>query len=185
MLAAGASTRLGFPKQLIVHEQQPLVRRITLAALDAGASQVVVVLGANAQAIAPTVSGLTSVTVVMNSDWQNGLASSLKVGLSALFAVESWDAVLVTLADQPLIDGAALRGLVASFDDDHRLVASAYDGTIGVPAVFGREHLDDLMCLTGDHGAGSWLRARQGEVTRVPLHVAAIDIDEPSDVARF
>jgi molybdenum cofactor cytidylyltransferase len=146
---------------------------------------VVVVLGANAATIAPALSGLASLTIAVNPDWEKGLASSLAVGLAAFFADDSCDAVLVTLADQPLVDGAALRRLVTAFDDEHRIVAAAYDDTIGVPAVFGREHLDDLMRLTGDRGAGSWLRARQSEVTRVPLYSAAFDIDRPSDVARL
>ena len=145
----------------------------------------VVVLGANATAITPALIGLTSVAIVVNPDWESGLASSLAVGLSAFLADDSCDAVLVTLADQPLVDGAALRRLIAAIDDEHRIVASAYDDTIGVPAVFGREHLDDLTRLTGDRGAGSWLRARQNEVTRVPLYSAAFDIDRPSDVARL
>ena len=144
-----------------------------------------VVLGANAATIAPALVGLTSVAIVINPDWEEGLASSLAVGLSAFLADDSCDAVLVTLADQPLVDGAALRRLITAFDDEHRIVASAYDDTIGVPAVFGREHFDDLMRLTGDRGAGSWLRARQNEVTRVPLYSAAIDIDRPSDVAQL
>jgi len=144
-----------------------------------------VVLGANAAMIAPAVSGLASVTVVINPDWKKGLASSLAVGLCAFSADDSWDAVLVTLADQPLVDGAALRRLITAFDDEHRIVASAYDDTIGVPAVFGREHLDALMRLTGDRGARSWLRSRQNEVSRVPLCSAARDIDTPSDVARL
>jgi molybdenum cofactor cytidylyltransferase len=146
---------------------------------------VVVVLGANAGTIAPALAGLTSVAIVINPDWERGLASSLAVGLSAFLADDSCEAVLVTLADQPLVDGAALRRLIAPFDDEHRIVASAYDDTIGVPALFGREHLDDLMRLTGDRGAGSWLRARQDEVTRVPLYSAAFDIDRPTDVARL
>jgi molybdenum cofactor cytidylyltransferase len=145
----------------------------------------VVVLGANAATIAPALVGLTSVTTVVNPDWERGLASSLAVGLSAFLADDSCEAVLVTLADQPLVDGASLRRLIVPFDDEHRIVASAYDDTIGVPALFGREHLDDLMRLTGDRGAGSWLRARQNEVTRVPLYSAAFDIDRPSDVARL
>ena len=161
------------------------MRRTAVATLEAGASRVVVVLGANAATIAPALVGLTSVAIVVNPHWESGLASSLVAGLSALFADDSCDAVLVTLADQPLVDGAALRRLVAAFDDGHRIVASAYDDTIGVPAVFGREHLNDLMRLTGDRGAGSWLRARQSEVTRVPLYSAAFDIDRPSDVARL
>lgn len=177
--------RLGFPKQLIIHEKQPLVRRTAVAALDAGATRVVVVLGANASIIAPALSGLASVTIAVNPDWEKGLASSLVVGLAAFLADDLCDAVLVTLADQPFVDKTAIRQLITAFDDDHRIVAAAYDDTIGVPTVFGREHLDDLMRLTGDRGAGSWLRARQNEVTRVPLYSAAIDIDRPSDVGQL
>ena len=161
------------------------MRRAAVAALDAGAIRVVVVLGARAGLIAPALAGLESVTLVVNPDWEEGLASSLVAGLSAFVADDACDGVLVTLADQLLVDAAALRGLVTAFDDERRIVASAYDGTIGVPAVFGREHFDDLMRLAGDHGAGSWLRARQSEVTCVPLYSAALDIDRPSDVARL
>lgn len=161
------------------------MRRTAVAALDAGASRVVVVLGANAATIAPALVGLAAVAIVVNPNWESGLASSLAVGLSAFLADDLCEAVLVTLADQPLVDGAALRRLIAPFDDEHRIVASAYDETIGVPAVFGREHFNDLMRLKGDRGAGSWLRARQNEVTHVPLYSAAFDIDRASDVARL
>jgi molybdenum cofactor cytidylyltransferase len=162
---------MGSPKQLIVHEGEPLVRRVAVAAVDAGASPVVVVLGANAAMIAPALSGIASVRTVVNPEWSKGLASC--------------DGVLVTLADQPLVDAAALRRLLAAFDDKRRIVASAYNNTVGVPAVFAREHVDDLLRLTGDAGAGSWLRSRSNEVTRIPLDVAALDIDTPSDAARL
>ena len=174
---------MGFPKQLIMHEGEPLVRRIAAAAVEAGASPVVVVLGANAEMIAPVLTGLASVTTVVNREWSKGLASSLATGLSALFEDAACDGVLVTLADQPLVDAAALRRLVAAFDNERRIVASAYNHTMGVPAVFAREHVDALMRLTGDAGAGSWLRSRPNEVTLIPLDVAAFDIDTPSDTA--
>jgi molybdenum cofactor cytidylyltransferase len=174
---------LGFPKQLIVHEGEPLVGRIAAAAVEAGASPVVVVLGANAAMIAPALSGLASVTTVVNREWNTGLASSLVAGLSAVFEGAACDAVLITLADQPLVDAAALKRLIAAFDGERRIVASAYANTIGVPAVFAREHVADLMRLTGDAGAGAWLRSRPSEVTCVPLDVAALDIDTPSDAA--
>jgi molybdenum cofactor cytidylyltransferase len=185
VLAAGASTRLGFPKQLIVHEGEPLVRRAAMAAIEAGASPVVVVLGANASAIAPALSGLTPVTTVLNLEWSKGLASSLTAGLSAVLEDASCDGVLVTLADQPLVDAAALGRLIAMFNGERRIVASAYGDTIGVPALFGREHIDDLMRLTGDAGAGAWLRNRRTEATCVPLGAAALDIDTPADAARL
>jgi len=176
---------MGFPKQLIVHEGEALVRRIARAAVEAGGNPVVVVLGANAEMIAPVLSGLPSVTTVVNGKWNTGLSSSLTVGLTALFEIAPCDAVLVTLADQPLVDSAALKPLLAAFGGERRIVASAYDDTIGVPAIFGREHVGALMGLTGDAGAGAWLRSRAGEVTSVPLDAAAIDIDTPSDAAPF
>jgi molybdenum cofactor cytidylyltransferase len=162
-----------------------MVRRIAMAAVEAGASPVVVVLGANAEMIAPVLLGLASVTTVVNRQWSNGLASSLATGLSAVLEDTPCDAVLVTLADQPHVNAAALRRLIAAFDGERRIVASAYDNTMGVPAVFAREHVDALMRLTGDAGAGAWLRSRPSEVTCVPLDLAALDIDTLSDAAHL
>ena len=185
VLAAGASKRLGSPKQLMVHEGVPLVRRAAIAAVDAGANPVVVVLGANASIIEPALRGLASVTIVVNADWANGMASSLAAGLRALGDAVAYDAILVTLADQPFVDAGALKRLIAAFDNEHRLVASAYNGVIGVPAVFAREHVAELMQLEGDSGAGQWLRRRSGEVTAIPLDAGAVDIDTPADETRL
>ena len=185
VLAAGASTRLGFPKQLVIHEGQPLVRRMAMAAVEAGADPVVVVLGSDAELVAPVLAGLTSVRAVINREWSTGLASSLAAGLREVFADSDCEAALVTLADQPLVDSAALERLMSAFDGQHRIVASAYANILGVPAVFAREHMDELIGLTGDAGAGSWLRSRAEEVTPVPLPGAAFDIDGSSDVAQL
>jgi molybdenum cofactor cytidylyltransferase len=111
------------------------------------------------------------------------LSSSLAVGLGQVLQETDADGALVTLADQVFVDGAALASLIARFDGAHRLVASSYDGVIGVPALFGREYLDELTTLGGDAGAGSWLRARAAAVTAVPLEKAALDIDVPRDTA--
>ena len=185
VLAAGASTRLGSPKQLIIYQGAPLVRRAAIAAVDAGATQVVVVLGANESLIRPVLQGLASVTTIMNADWASGMSSSLAAGLRALNNATDYDAVLVTLADQPLVDAAALKRLIAAFDDGHRLVASAYDKVQGVPAVFGREHVAELMQLAGDAGAGRWLRSRSSQVTSIPMVVGSVDIDTPADETRL
>jgi CTP:molybdopterin cytidylyltransferase MocA len=93
--------------------------------------------------------------------------------------------VLVTLADQPLVDADALRRLIAAFSRERRIVASGYSDTIGVPALFGWEHAPGLAGLTGDVGAGGWLRRRRAEVTCVALGAAALDVDRPADVARL
>lgn len=184
VLAAGASTRLGFPKQLIVHEGVPLVRRAAIAAVEAGATPVVVVLGADASQVEEAVFGLPGVTTVLNREWTSGLASSLSAGLRTLLERGYCDAALVMLADQPLVDAPALKRLLTAFDSERRIIASAYENTIGVPAVFGMEHLGDLLRLEGDAGAGAWLRSRTQEVTAIPLASAALDVDTESDVAR-
>lgn len=180
ILAAGGSTRFGSPKQLLVHDGQALVRCAALAAQNAGLDPVIIVLGANATLVAPVLSGLESVTMVMNDDWQTGQASSLRIGLQSAQA-EQPDAVLVMLADQPLVDAPALDKILSKFDSEHRIVASEYDGTIGAPAVFGCEYLEDLMTLTGDTGAGKWLRRHIADVTQVALPEATLDIDTIAD----
>ena len=182
VLAAGGSSRFGSPKQLHTVGGQPLVRRAALAALDSGAAPVLVVLGAHADQVTPALDGL-EVSIAMNDEWQRGLASSLATGVRALVADPACDGVLVMLADQPLVDAAALSRLLAAFDGGHRLVASAYGGALGVPAVFGREYVDELLTLEGDSGAGPWLRARGDDVTCVPLAAAALDVDTPLDAA--
>jgi molybdenum cofactor cytidylyltransferase len=184
VLAAGASTRLGHPKQLATHEGEPLLRRAALAAVQAGARPVVVVLGAHAPQVAPALDGLDDVTVVVNAEWPTGLASSLGAGLRALGSA-SCDAALVTLADQPLVDAADLRRLLAAFGAPARVVAAEYDGTLGVPAIFGREHFAELLALTGDAGAGGWLRRHAGAVTAVPVPNASFDVDTAADLARL
>lgn len=140
-------------------------------------------LGAAAHDVAAALANLPDVFTLENVSWQSGLSSSLALGLRAVLETQSADAALVTLADQAFVDGAALALLIAAFDESHRVVASSYDGVIGVPALFGREFLQELATLTGDAGAGAWLRDRAAMVTAVPLQKAALDIDSPRDAS--
>jgi molybdenum cofactor cytidylyltransferase len=183
ILAAGGSTRFGSTKQLHRYDGEPLVKRAASAALNAGADPVVVVLGSDADAVAAILDDLPQLRVLINPDWTTGLASSLRVGLNAV-ASES-NGILVTLADQPMVDALALKRLIEQFDDTHRIVASSYADAVGVPVVFGTEFVDELSALTGERGAGQWLRKRMPDVTTVPLEAAAIDIDTAADAARL
>jgi len=185
VLAAGASTRLGQPKQLLIYQGEPLIRRATHAAIAAGASPVVVVLGANADAVARALHGIDAVISVTNDNWHDGLASSLAAGVTAVMTrAPETDGILIAVSDQPLVDAVALRQLMENFSGDQRLVAAEYSGTIGVPAIVGREHFDALCALEGDTGAGRWLRTRSAHVTRVPMPDAAIDVDTAHDAER-
>jgi CTP:molybdopterin cytidylyltransferase MocA len=181
ILAAGGSARFGFPKQLLTHQGENLVRRAAIAATDAKLSPVIVVLGAYASTIAQQLAGLDSVTIVENANWTEGQATSLALGIEAARSANA-DAALVMLADQPLIDSDSLKKLTSRLDEGHRLVAAHYSGTIGAPAIFGSEFFGELKQLTGDHGAGKWLRERLEQVTNVDLDEAAMDIDTPDDL---
>lgn len=182
ILAAGGSSRFGEPKQLIELGGLPLVRKAAMSSLEAGALPVVVVLGAENDQILPALEGLEDVRIALNSRWKSGLASSLAAGLSALAEDADVDGALIVLADQPFVDAHSLKNLLDAFGPS-RLVASSYSNTLGVPAVVGREFFAELMQLTGDRGAGPWLRARSSEVTQIPLPVSPLDIDTKDDVA--
>jgi molybdenum cofactor cytidylyltransferase len=181
ILAAGGSSRLGEPKQLIELGGLPLVRKAALSALEAGALPVVVVLGAENDQILPALEGLDNVRIALNSRWKSGLASSVAAGLAALSEDEQVDGAMLVLADQPFVDAHSLKNLIDAFGES-RLVASAYSNTVGVPAIIGREFFPELMELQGDRGAGPWLRARSADVTKVPLPVSPLDIDTRDDI---
>ena len=180
ILAAGGSSRLGSPKQLISYKGEKLITRTILNAVEAGVDKVVVVLGSNAELIGREVPVDPDVRVVVNASWENGLASSLALGIQSLD--RKTDGVLVLVTDQPLVDGASLENLVSRFDYSSRVIASRYGTTIGVPAVFGKEFFRELSSLQGDRGAGHWIRQNVDRVTLVPLDTAEMDIDTPEDL---
>ena len=134
---------------------------------------------------------MAGLTIVTHARWRDGLASSLTAGLDALGALEQHDGgvpsdgVLLTVCDQPLVDATALGQLLTAFTGRAAIVAAAYAGTVGVPAVIGRDHLDALRVLAGDGGAGRWLRAHPSLITPVPLPAAALDVDTAADVERL
>ncbi len=182
VLAAGGSTRLGEPKQLIEFRGEPLVRRAARAASEAGADPVFVVLGCEEARIACALEGVASVAIVQNERWRDGLASSLVAGMREVLRLDRRaDAVLIMAADQPLVGAIELCRLLDGLKEGHRIVAAEYDETVGVPAVIGCEHLAALLALEGDAGAGRWLRAQGGAVRRIHMEEAAVDIDTASD----
>ncbi len=188
MLAAGSSSRLGQAKQLVTLDGQTLIRRMTQTGLDLAtqcldAVPIVVVLGANANRIEPELAGLP-VTVVHNSDWKTGMASSLRVGLSTLL-VEAPDtqAMLVLLTDQPYVSTALLTQLWQTFQaTDKGIAACAYADRLGVPAIFSKSYFAAIQQLTGDRGASPLLRTYAADCIAVPFAEGVVDIDTPADL---
>jgi molybdenum cofactor cytidylyltransferase len=186
VLAAGESSRLGTPKQLVLYQGLPLVARAARAALNAGADPVVVVLGANAERVGAALFGIPVIAVV-NPEWARGMGTSVATGVRAILdQAPSTGGVLIMLADQPLVGAAALGRLLESWRDlPDTITAAAYADTIGVPAVFGRAHFDALCSLPAAAGAAPLLRQVDAQVHRVVMPEAAVNIDTPGDLERL
>ncbi len=182
VLAAGGSSRLGRPKQLLLHEGRTLVRRAAEAAVGAGCEPVVVVLGAHGEAVAGELADLP-VRTVDNPEWREGMGGSLRVGVRALPEV---DAVLVLLCDQLRVDAAHLKALMDTFTRTHApIVASGYEGARGVPALFSRALLPELEALEADQGARKVIVRDPTRVVEVPLPGGGEDVDTAADLSRL
>jgi CTP:molybdopterin cytidylyltransferase MocA len=182
LLAAGGSSRLGRPKQLVGIAGRPLVRAMAEQALASRCRPVRVILGSQAEAIVGALAGL-SVSLTINDDWREGIASSIRAGIAAARA-ERWSAAVVMLGDQPGVLARHLDRLTEAYEAGARAVASRYAGRLGVPALFDASLFDALSALQGDRGAKSIL-ARTPGVFAVDFPEGVLDVDTESDVARL
>ena len=175
VLAAGASTRLGEPKQLVEIGGETLLERAVRTAREAGCAPVVVVLGASfAEVLA--YSKLGDAIPVINDEWQEGMATSIVRGVRALGIVaKGTDGVVLMTCDQPAVTAEHLRALVAAGG----VTASAYAGRRGVPAYLPAASFAGLMKLRGDAGARELLR----DAPAVELVGGELDVDTAADRA--
>ena len=175
VLAAGGSGRFGSPKQLALIEGETLLHRATRVAdewrRNGEDRRALVILGANAEQLRAEVAD--GVGIVINERWVQGLATSIH---AAVRAAADADALLIALADQPGVTSADFETLTSVTDAP--VVAAAYDGTVGVPALFRRNQFDALLALHGDRGAKSLLTGAQ----TVAIPNAGWDVDRVRDI---
>ncbi len=180
VLAAGASTRFGSPKQLVRLGGRPLLHTVVTRAAEISGNALIVVLGAGAEELAPLLRH-SSGTLVINREWREGLASSIRAGIAALPA--ACTGALLLLADQPAVTAHDLRRLAGTWRKQPQYMAAAlYAGTVGVPAIFPRSVFPELAALRGDAGARAVLRRGTDTLMRVPMPSAALDVDTPEDL---
>ena len=182
LLAAGASSRMGQPKQLLPYHGRTLLRHAAETAVATGCTPIVLVTGALHDELLPEIAGLP-IQPVHNPDWETGMASSIRAGLAAVAAARP-RAVLIMLTDQPLATPALLRQLMAQQQATQvPIVAAAYGDTLGVPAVFDRRVFDDLRQLQGAQGAGRLIAQLGAAVGRVAFPGGLLDVDTPEQYA--
>ena len=186
ILAAGASTRLGQPKQLLPFRGRSLLRHAAETALASVCRPVVVVLGAGAEQLRGELAALP-VTVTLNPAWAEGMASSIRAGLGTVTSeAHEPDSVVIMLCDQPLITAATLDQLVKVHRTENRgIVACEYEDTLGVPTLFIREYFPELAGLAGDQGACKIIVKHNNYLSRIPAPEAAFDVDRLEQAARL
>ncbi|MEH2328448.1 nucleotidyltransferase family protein [Nostoc sp.] len=182
ILAAGASTRMGTPKQLLLYQGRSLLQYITDMAIASVCQPVVVVLGANAEQIHPQIKQLP-VKVVENLDWACGMSTSIKSGIELLNNLpQKIEAVVITLCDQPFVSPQIINQLVdAYYSIKKSIIACEYGDTLGVPALFNQTFFSELAALKETSGAKKVINNNINEVFSIPFPLGDMDIDTPKD----
>lgn len=181
ILAAGNSSRLGRPKQLLRFEGMTLLHRAIRAGLDSHCHPVSVILGAYHDEILEE-PYLNRIKLVYNRDWESGMSSSIKAGMRELLKEESPEQVILMLCDQPFVDGRLLNRLIATQQETGKgMVACTYKNTVGVPALFDNRYFSVLMNLAYNGGAKKIIQRFREELAVVPFKLGSIDIDTAGD----
>ena len=186
ILAAGEASRMGQPKQLLPIGPQNLVQRALQTVQTAQCHRNVVVTGAYADLVQPTISKAAA-TCVYNPAWKEGMGSSIRTGVNAVLATyPDTEALIILLCDQPMVSPQLLRKLVVTHViTRHAMVVSEYSGVQGVPALFHHTLFPALLQLPGDTGARAFIQQYSGGVAAVPFSEGKYDIDTPEDYHRM
>lgn len=180
VLAAGRSSRFDGAKLTRDLGGKPLLQYSLTAAQATFPGNVLLVAGHEAEAIIES-SGVLANRVVVNPDYSAGQGSSIAVGVRT--CRDDADAVVIMLADQPLVTPWILERLAADWTGgDQHIVASDYGDSLGPPVLFGKGAFDQLSELDGDHGARSVIRSGQFDVATIPVGRTGFDVDTPEDL---
>lgn len=185
LLAAGSSSRMGNPKQLLLYKGKSLLVHAADTAIAACLTPVIVVLGANRQLIEKELVNKEGLKIIFNSDWEEGMASSIRCGIKEALEIDpDLDGVIIMVCDQPYVDQQLLKKLL---DTQHEtgmpIVSSHYNSIPGVPALFYRSFFEVLLGLKGDTGAKKLLKECKTVVAIVDFPEGEIDIDTKGDYA--
>ena len=186
MLAAGVSSRLGSPKQLLTYKGKTLLKHAVDEATNSSTDFIVVVVGANAAACINEIDKAKA-TVVENKEWEIGMASSLTTGLKTILQQQPFiNGVIFMVCDQPFISSVVLNELIKEHKQTGKpIVASNYGEAIGTPVFFQQSFFPALMQLKGDEGAKKIIQQHKDEVATISFPKGEIDIDRKEEYEKL
>lgn len=183
IMAAGNSSRFGSPKQLLKWKNSNLLQHAIETANESNVSKVFVVLGANYDQILEMID-TSSVEVVRNPSWKNGLGNSIAFGVNSVIQeVPKTEGILIMLADQPLIDSDYLNGMIDKFKEGkNQIISTTYkNNKQGVPVIFDKAFFNELIQLNNDDGAKQVIKKHMANVVAVKHDNNCVDIDTFED----
>ncbi|GAA3783328.1 nucleotidyltransferase family protein [Flavobacterium ginsengiterrae] len=179
ILAAGSSSRLGRPKQLLQYNESTLLKNTVTEALKVPNSFVIVVTGSNKEIIEKELDSY-SISICFNPEWETGMASSIAKGIQELNS-ENTQCILA-VCDQPFVNASVFENLInESKKSGKRIAASSYSETLGTPVLFHQKYFEELRDLKGNEGAKKLITNYSEDVISVPFEKGNIDIDTEED----
>jgi len=182
LLAAGNSSRLGRPKQLLKKQEESLIRFFTQEALKVS-DQVLVILGAYQELIQKEIQDLP-VQILYNLEWQEGMASSIRLGIKTLMeSSQTRPIAILMVCDQPYVQSEILSSLIKEYlKSDKPIIASEYQNTLGTPVLFHESFYSELLKLEGSAGAKKIVNSFREQVGKISFPQGHFDIDTPEDL---
>ncbi|WCT10684.1 nucleotidyltransferase family protein [Mucilaginibacter jinjuensis] len=184
-MAAGRGSRFGQPKQNLIFQNQTLLERAITTAISSMCRPIVVITGAHAGLLDISVKA-PNVSIFFNPNWEEGMASSIRVGIEAMKKDPAIDSALIMLCDQPLVTPALINDMQRKQEISGKtIVGCTYNGTVGVPMLFHRVLFDELLQLQGHEGAKKILKNHPENIETLPFEEGRFDIDTPEDYERL
>ncbi|MES2645307.1 MAG: nucleotidyltransferase family protein [Bacteroidota bacterium] len=186
LLAAGSSSRLGEPKQLLKYDDQTLLQHSLQVAIASNGSPIVVVLGANAGEILKSIDP-GSAHIVVNEEWQEGMGASIRYGIKTILQVDPQvSGGIIMVCDQPFITRELLNNLVTKHQLTGKpIITCSYAGTFGPPSLFDKNIFPELLQLKGDAGAKKIIHQHAGELDVILFPEGETDIDTKADYEKY
>ena len=183
ILAAGKSTRMGLPKQLLPMRGTTLLQHTIDTALGSKSQDVRVVIGAEADQVRAKVPE-GKFKYIVNPKWQDGMSTSIRAGVASL--ADDVDAAVISLCDQPFLSSQIFNLLIDAFASSEKsIVTCEFDGQISPPTLFANKHFPELFALQGDAGARKVVMTHLDSVARIPFPSGSVDLDTPQDYRNF